>query len=165
MLTHMNSRRRFLQQSSALVGGTIALSALHANAFEMLRTAPSDQINVGVIGINGMGWSDLQAALTVPGVNLAAICDVDKNVIDRRLAEVQKNTKIDASKVKVYSDYRQLLDQKDIDVVIIGTPDHWHALQMIHACEAGKHVYVEKPVGNSIAECNAMVAAKNYYRS
>jgi predicted dehydrogenase len=160
----MNSRRRFLQQSSAIIGGSVVLSALNASAFELLKTAPSDQINVGVIGINGMGWSDLQAALTVPGVNLAAICDVDKNVIDKRLAEIQKNPKVDAAKVKVYADYRKLLEQKDIDVVIIGTPDHWHALQMIHACEAGKHVYVEKPVGNSIAECNAMVAAKNYYK-
>ena len=93
----MNSRRRFLQQSSAIIGGSVVLSALNASAFQLLKTAPSDQINVGVIGINGMGWSDLQAALTVPGVNLAAICDVDKNVIDKRLAEIQKNPKIDAS--------------------------------------------------------------------
>jgi predicted dehydrogenase len=70
---------------------------------------------------------------------------------------------VDISRLNVYTDYRKLLDQKDIDVVIIGTPDHWHALQMIHACEAGKDVYVEKPVGNSIGECRAMVAAQQRY--
>jgi predicted dehydrogenase len=69
----------------------------------------------------------------------------------------------DTSKVKTYKDYRELLDNKDVDAVIIGTPDHWHALIMIHACEAGKDVYVEKPVGNSIEECRAMVAAQVKY--
>jgi predicted dehydrogenase len=159
----MTTRRRFLQQSSTVFGGAVLLSAFHANAFKLDKTAASDQINIGVIGINGMGWSDLQAALLVPGVNLVALCDVDKQVINKRMADLQKNN-IDASKIKVYGDYRKLLEQKDIDAVIIGTPDHWHALQMIHACEAGKHVYVEKPVGNSIAECNTMVAAKNHYK-
>src|SRR5436309_1710564 len=70
---------------------------------------------------------------------------------------------IDSSKVKTYNDYRKLLEQKDIDAVIIGTPDHWHALIMIEACQAGKHVYVEKPVGNSIMECKAMMAAQKRY--
>lgn len=123
---------------------------------------PSDQLNIAAIGINGMGLSNVNAALKVSGVNLAAVCDVDKNVIDKRLVDLGKLNK-DVSKVKTYSDYRQVLDNKDIDAVIIGTPDHWHALQMIHACEAGKDVYVEKPVGNSIGECRAMVAAQKKY--
>src|SRR4029078_13337601 len=93
---------------------------------------------------------------------LVAVCDIDKNVIDKRMADLAK-LNVDASKIKRYSDYRQLLDQKDIDAVIIGTPDHWHALIMIDACKAGKDVYVEKPVGNSIAECRAMVAAQKKY--
>ena len=67
------------------------------------------------------------------------------------------------AKVKAFNDYRSLLDMKEIDVVIIGTPDHWHALMMMHACEAGKDVYVEKPVGNSIIECRKMVAAQQKY--
>ena len=91
-----------------------------------------------------------------------ALCDVDKNVLDKRMAELAK-LNVDTTKVKTYGDYRKLLEQKDIDAVIIGTPDHWHALQMIHAVEAGKHVYVEKPVGNSIEECRAMVAAQKRY--
>jgi len=160
----MSHRRKFLQQSAALVTGAAALSAFDSRPFAIFRNriSPADQLNVGAIGINGMGWSNVNAALKVPGVNLVAICDVDKNVIDKRKADLVKMN-VDVSKVNVYADYRKLLDQKDIDVVIIGTPDHWHALQMIHACEAGKDVYVEKPVGNSIGECRAMIAAQQRY--
>jgi predicted dehydrogenase len=119
----------------------------------------ADQVNIGAIGINGMGWANVTSALKVPGVNIVALCDVDSNVIDKRMADLAK-LKPDVSKVKTYTDYRKLLEQKDVDAVIIGTPDHWHALIMIAACEAGKDVYVEKPVGNSIVECRAMVAAQ-----
>ena len=157
----MSHRRRFIRQASALVGGATILSALDNTAFAIFKTriSPADQINIGAIGINGMGWANVVSALKQPGVNLVALCDVDKNVIDRRLGELAK-LNVDASKVKTYADYRALLDNKDVNVVIIGTPDHWHALQMIDACSAGKDVYVEKPVGNSITECRAMVAAQ-----
>ena len=161
----MNSRRKFLYNSSALMAGGILASSIDNNAFAIFksRISPSDQINVGAIGIKGMGWADTTAALKVPGVNLVALCDIDKNVIDQRKADLVKMN-VDVSKLNVYNDYRKLLEQKDIDVVIIGTPDHWHALQMIHACEAGKDVYVEKPVGNSIEECRRMVAAQERYK-
>ncbi len=160
----MSSRRNFLQQSSLIIGGGALANVFDNKAFAYFnnRIAPSDQLNIGAIGINGMGWSNVKAALTVPGVNLVAVCDVDKNVIDKRLSELA-SLKVDATKIKVYDDYRKLLAQKDIDAVIIGTPDHWHALIMIHACEAGKDVYVEKPVGNSIIECTTMVAAQQRY--
>lgn len=162
---HMSSRRSFLQQSSALAGGAILLSATDTKAFSILRRhlPPSDQINIGAIGLNGMGWADLSAALKLPGVNVVALCDVDKNVLDKRMKDLAA-LNVDTSKVKTYGDYRKLLEQKDIDVVIIGTPDHWHALIMIEACQAGKDVYVEKPVGNSIGECRAMMAAQQKYK-
>ena len=160
----MNSRRKFLSQS-----GILALSGIIASTPNSLPSSifqnpnwPSNQINIGVIGIKGMGWSDTMAALKVKGVNLSAICDIDKNVIAGRLKEIGKMG-IDSAKIKVYSDYRNLLDQKDIDAIIIGTPDHWHALIMIHALQAGKDVYVEKPIGNSIGECAAMVKAQKKY--
>ena len=157
----MTSRKKFLHQSSLLLGGGLLASTLPNSAFAIFKNSisPSDQLNIGAIGINGMGWSNVNAALKVPGVNLVAVCDVDKSVIDKRLGELAKKN-IDTSKIKVYGDYRKLLEQKDIDAVIIGTPDHWHALIMIHACEAGKDVYVEKPVGNSIIECRTMVTAQ-----
>lgn len=157
----MNDRRHFLRNSGLLLAGG---ALLNTNAFAIFKNkiSPSDQINVGAIGLNGMGWADLQAALKVPGVNVVALCDVDRSVLDRRLGDLQKQN-VDTSKIKTYNDYRQLLDRKDIDVVIIGTPDHWHALIMMEACQAGKDVYVEKPVGNSIEECRAMEAAQKRY--
>jgi predicted dehydrogenase len=160
----MSDRRRFLQNSAALLAGSSLLSSFDNSPFAIFknRIFPNDQLNIGAIGINGMGWSNLTAALKVPGINLVALCDVDKAVLDKRMADLSKMN-VDAAKVKTYNDYRKLLDQKDIDIVIIGTPDHWHALQMIHAVEAGKHVYVEKPVGNSIEECRLMVAAQKRY--
>ncbi len=160
----MVSRRNFLQNSAAIAGGSLLLSSLDNKAFAIFknRILPSDQLNIGAIGINGMGWADVTAALKMPGVNLVALCDVDKNVLDKRMGDLAK-LNVDAAKVKTCSDYRQLLDRKDIDAVIIGTPDHWHALIMMNACEAGKDVYCEKPVGNSIGECRAMVNAQQRY--
>jgi predicted dehydrogenase len=160
----MFNRRHFLKQTSTALAGTAALSALSHPAFAILkkRFSPADQINIGAIGINGMGWANVTSALKQSGVQLVAICDVDKNVLDKRMNDLAKMN-VDASKVKTYTDYRKLLEQKDIDAVIIGTPDHWHALIMMDACEAGKDVYVEKPVGNSIMECRAMVAAQKRY--
>lgn len=160
----MNSRRKFLQNSSIIAGGTLLASAFESNAFAILknRIAPSDQLHIGAIGVNGMGWADTTSALKIPGVNLIAICDIDQNVIDRRLNDLKKNN-VDTAKIKTYGDYRKLLDNKDVDAVIIGTPDHWHALIMMDACAAGKDVYCEKPVGNSIGECRAMVQAQQRY--
>ena len=126
------------------------------------RVAPSDQINIAAIGINGMGFADLSAMLKHEGVNLVALCDIDKNVLDKRMADLSKMN-VDVSKLKTFSDYRKVLELKDVNAVIIGTPDHWHCKIMVDACEAGKDVYCEKPVGNSIEECRAMVAAQKKY--
>ena len=160
----MSSRRRFIKNTTMLTAGAAFLPAVSPAGFAYFKNkvSPNDQLNIGAIGINGMGWSNLTSAIKVPGVNVVALCDVDKSVLDKRMNELSKMN-IDTSKVKTYGDYRKLLDQKDIDAVMIGTPDHWHALIMMHAVEAGKHVYVEKPVGNSIEECRAMVAAQKRY--
>ncbi len=160
----MSERRKFLQQSAILTGGVV-LASMDSKAFNIFgsRFSPQDKVNIGAIGINGMGWSNVTAASKIPGVNIVALCDVDKNVLDKRVADLAK-LNVNAANVKTYTDYRKLLEQKDIDAVIIGTPDHWHALIMIEAVQAGKHVYVEKPVGNSIEECRAMVAAQEKYK-
>lgn len=155
------SRRKFLNTSGKAV---IAASVASAFPWEALAKAKglisaNDKINVGVIGVNGMGWSDLTSFMKIPEVNVAALCDVDDNVLNYRKYELAKN----GIQTKTYGDYRKMLENKDLDVIIIGTPDHWHCLQMVEACEAGKDVYVEKPVGNSIDECNAMVAAQKKY--
>jgi predicted dehydrogenase len=160
----MNSRRSFIRHAGLLAGG----SMLAASFSEPIpgavsrKLSPGDRINVAAIGINGMGWADLLSALKQPGVQVVMLCDTDKNVLDKRMADLAK-LNVDISKVKTTGDYRRVLENKDVDVVIIGTPDHWHALIMIEACAAGKDVYVEKPVGNSIGECRAMVAAQKKY--
>src|SRR5690606_19957912 len=110
-------------------------------------------IRVGLIGVYGMGWANLNAILKVPGVQCTALCDVDENVLNNRVAELKKQN----ITVKAYIDYKELLRASDVDVVIIATPDHWHCLQMVDAVAAGKDVYVEKPIGNSIRECDIMV--------
>ena len=96
----MSSRKKFLHQAAALTAGACIGSSLDNQLFAIFknRIAPSDQINVGVIGINGMGWADLTAILKVPGVNLVALCDVDKNVMDRRMKDLAKMN-VDASKI------------------------------------------------------------------
>ena len=160
----MSTRRKFLRNTAIAAGGSLIGSAMHNKAFAYFKNgiAPSDQLNIAAIGINGMGWTDLSAALKVPGVNLVGLCDIDNNVLDKRMTDLGKMN-VTTGNIKTYNDYRKLLERKDVDAVIIGTPDHWHALQMIHACEAGKEVYVEKPVGNSIGECRAMVKAQQRY--
>lgn len=149
-------RRHFLQSTSAYLAGAALLPKSLSAA---KKIAPSDKIRVAAIGINGMGWSDLTAMLKHPEAECVALCDVDKNVLDKRVDELkQKNIA-----VTTYSDYRKLLENKDIDAIIIGTPDHWHCKIMVDACAAGKDVYCEKPVGNSIVECATMVGAQKKY--
>ena len=149
-------RRKFLQNTSTYVlGSTLIPSVLKANK----KISPNDKINVAAIGINGMGWADITNVIKNPETQLVALCDVDKNVLDKRMAELAKQN----IKPATYGDYRKLLDDKNIDAVVIGTPDHWHCKIMVDACAAGKDVYCEKPVGNSIVECAAMVAAQKRY--
>jgi len=131
----MSSRRNFLRNAAFIAGGGMLGNAFGNKAFAYFKNsiAPSDQLNIAVIGINGMGWSNVKAAIKVPGVNLVGLCDVDKNVLDKRLGELA-SLNINAATIKTHIDYRELLDRKEVDAVIIGTPDHWHALQMMNAC-------------------------------
>jgi predicted dehydrogenase len=156
----LHSRRKFLSSASAAIAGAGLSSAIVSPLSALSKGAPpANTVRVGAIGINGMGWADLRSMMKTPGVECVALCDVDKNVLDRRADELAAK----GINVTKYTDYRQLLADKNIDVVIIGTPDHWHCLIMAEACQAGKDVYVEKPIGNSIAECRSMVAAQQRY--
>lgn len=156
------SRRKFIQQTALATAGLSLPGLFSAEAFSgSLKTiSANDKINVGLIGCKGMGWSNLRAHLTMPEVNCIALADIDQRVLDERTANVKE---LRGNTPSQYKDYRKMLENKDIDVIIIGTPDHWHCLNMIHAVEAGKHVYVEKPLANSIEECNLMVKAANRY--
>jgi predicted dehydrogenase len=154
---HMNNRRNFLKSTGILAGGLwLAPSLLQAKQ----RIAPSDRIRVALVGCNNMGFGILRHHLALPEVDCVALCDVDQNVLDRRIQEVETAT---GKKPDRYTDFRILLERQDLDAVIIGTPDHWHCLIAVAACQAGKDVYVEKPMANTIGECDLMVNAKNQY--
>ena len=149
-------RRKFLQQTTLATAGLSLSGSLLANPVSIFGA--NDRLNFGLIGCNGMGWSNMQAHLKLPNVTCVGLADVDQRVLDRRAGELKKMT---GKAPKLYTDYRKMLENKDIDVVIIGTPDHWHCLNMVDALQAGKHVYVEKPLANSIEECNVMLKAAN----
>lgn len=118
------------------------------------------EIRVGAIGLKGMGWNNLQAILKVPGVTCQAICDIDDQVLSERSTTLAEK----GIAPRQYKDYKEMLGNPDIDVVIIATPDHWHCLQAIDAMRAGKDVYVEKPLANSIEECDLLIQAQQKYQ-
>lgn len=148
----MNSNRRDFIKHTAAAAAAISV----APAVFSACTSPAEKINVALIGCRSMGWSDLTSFLKKGNnVECLALCDVDAKILENRASEVEKKT---GTKPQTFSDFRKVLENPDIDAVIIGTPDHWHAIIMMMALQAGKHVYVEKPMGHSIEECNAMVA-------
>ena len=155
------NRRTFIRNSFAATAG-IGLAGSFLNPLQATagKLAPSDQINIALIGCRSMGYGDLKNHLNISGVNCIGLCDIDQKVLDDKAADILK---LYNQKPKLYGDYRKLLENKDLHAVVIGTPDHWHCLPMVDACEAGLDVYVEKPMANSIEECNLMVKAANRY--
>jgi predicted dehydrogenase len=158
------NRRNFLQKS-AFSAAAIGLIPLAGDSYNSIygQTAPGNKIKVALIGCRSMGYSDLNTFLDYPEVECVALCDVDDEWLNKRAADVGKKS---GKKVPhLYKDWRKVIDNKDVDAVIIGTPDHWHCLPMILAAQAGKDVYVEKPLSNTIEECDLMVkAARKYNR-
>lgn len=145
-----------------LLGGGLASAAALTPLGQALgqrrrRVSANDRLQVGLIGCKGMGWANLTAMLKGADVVPVALCDVDARVLAERGAELAK---LSGRAPRLYDDYRRMLDDRSVDAVIIATPDHWHALQLVDAMSAGKDAYCEKPLGNSIAECRAMVAAR-----
>jgi len=140
------NRRRFVQSG-------VAASALFAVPTFVPSTAfgANERVNTGHIGLGGQGNGNLRKFSN----HAAALCDVDQKHLERALGNAESRGR----KCDGYSDYRKLLDRKDIDAVVISTPDHWHALPTIHACQAGKDVYCEKPLSLTVAEGRAMVDA------
>ena len=154
----MSSRREFVK-TSATAAAVVATASMIPGT---VGCAPKDdgKLTIGAIGLNGMGFSDLQAFLRQPNVECVALCDVDQSVLNKRAGQVEEKT---GKKPELFTDWRKLLERKDIEAVIIGTPDHWHAAIMIEACKAGKHVYVEKPMARTIYEAFQMEKAGRKY--
>src|SRR5260370_33658467 len=144
------NRRKFLQASAA----GLALSGLAGYAAEF--TDPKKR--VGLIGCGWYGKCDLFRLIQVAPVEVVSLCDVDKRML-AEAAEMVAARQASKKKPRTYGDYRQLLKEKDLDIVLIATPDHWHALTMIAAVEAGIDVWVQKPISVDVVEGQAMVAA------
>ncbi len=145
------SRRRFVQSSVAAA----ALSSLPAHAEKMADSKPK---RVGLIGAGWYGKSDLWRLMQVAPVEVVSLCDPDQRMLAQAV-EIHGQRAKSAKKPRTYVDYREMLKQRDLDIVLIGSPDHWHALHMIAAVEAGADVYVQKPISVDVAEGEAMVAA------
>lgn len=154
----MNTTRRKFLNTMTTLAATVSAASAWPSAFSIGRSVQRT-IRVGLIGANGMGWANLNSMLKVPGVECAALCDVDANVLNKRAGELKSR----GIEPKLYGKHEELLSDPNVDAVIVGTPDHWHCLQLVDACRAGKDVYVEKPLGNSITECQTMVAAATKY--
>lgn len=154
--------------SASIAGGVMVAPSFVPN---MITDSPNERINVAVIGcagrrervrgiINGRGIAHVRAYAEMPNVNLKTICDVDERLFDGMSKNVED---LFGTKPETEIDFRNILEDKDIDIVSLATPDHWHALQTVWACQAGKDVYVEKPSSHNVWEGRKMVEATEKY--
>ena len=155
-------RRSFLKSSLLTTASLTVFSALGADKSTKRKarvpvasraTGSNDDIRFAVVGFGGRGMSHIEGLREVKGARMVALCDVDQAILDR---EVKKYRDL-GEKIEAYTDIRKLLENKDIDVVSFATPNHWHALGTIWAMQAGKDVYVEKPVSHNVWEGRRMV--------
>ena len=147
------TRRQFLAGSAA--AGAAVFVPWHR------ALGASDDIRLAIIGFNGQGGEHLKAFRSMPGVRVVALCDADQNILNRGVKSFADEQK----KVEAVRDMRKIFDMKDVDAVVCATPNHWHALSTVWACQAGKDVYVEKPISHSIWEGRkAVEAARKYNR-
>lgn len=153
------TRKEFLQ-TSLIVGGAALVAGRSRLAAATAPGSANGDVRVAVVGINAQGAGHMRAYLgKLPGARLVAICDVDSEVLRKRAAECE----LAGFKPTLYRDYRKLLENKDIDAVVLGTPNHQHSLQTIWALQAGKDVYCEKPLSHNVWEGRQVVAAVRKY--
>jgi predicted dehydrogenase len=150
------NRRHFLKGATAAA----VLSSFGMYGFELMnREKPW---RVGLIGTGWYGTSDLFKLIQVANVEVISLCDVDSRFLNEAATLVSQRQK-SGKKPRLYSDYRKMLAEGDLELVLIGTPDHWHALQTVEALKTGAHVYVQKPISKDVMEGEAMVAAARKY--
>ena len=151
------SRRDFLRTAAKTTAGLGALKGITFFAHPERVLGANDRVRVAVCGLHGRGKDHLSAFSHLSNVEIAALCDVDENVLRKRLGEV-------GGKPQSYVDVRKLLEDKSIDAISIATPNHWHSLMAIWACQAGKDVYVEKPCSHNFWEGRQLVRAAEKYQ-
>lgn len=149
------SRREFIRQSASAAALLTVPTIIPAHAF-----GANDRINAAVLGLNGRGKSHVSGLMSQNNVQVTTLCDPDMNILRDRQKEFKEEYNKDVSLVQ---DLRRVMEDKDIDVVSIASPNHWHALSVIWACQAGKDVYVEKPGSHNVWEGRKMVEAANKY--
>jgi predicted dehydrogenase len=149
-------RRQFLKGTTA----AMVLSSFGAYGFDLMNK--EKPVRVGLIGTGWYGKSDLFRLIQVAPVEVVSLCDPDSNLLTEA-AELVSQRQKSGKKPKLYSDYRKMLAKKDLDLVLIGSPDHWHALQGIEAMKSGAHVYLQKPISVDVMEGEALVAAARKY--
>ena len=155
----MINRRRFLQSASAAVA-MAAFPALGADALDVVNGKPS---RVGLIGTGWYGPSDLWRLIQMAPVEVVAMCDPDKNMLEKAV-ELAAQRQRSHNKPNAYNDYRQLLKEHELDIVLVGSPDHWHALHAIAAIKAGADVYLQKPVSVDVLEGEAILCAARKHK-
>src|SRR5262249_40064188 len=153
------NRREFLNAGAATAGLALSASGYHVKAATAAETK-----RVGLIGSGWYGKADLLRLIQVAPGEVVSLCDVDKKML-AGAAEIVATRQASKKTPRTFADYREMLGQKDLDIVLIATPDHWHALPMIAACEAGVDIYVQKPISVDIVEGKAMLdAARKHQR-
>jgi predicted dehydrogenase len=155
-----NITRRAFTKAAAIVGISTAAGVSSAQTTTRpaaISSKPVGRLRIGFIGVGNRGDQNLTGFLAQPDAEVVTICDLHQPYLDFASKKIGTNP-------EQCRDYRRLLDRKDIDAVVISTPDHWHALQTIHACQAGKDVFAEKPLSLSVAEGRAMVNAAKHYK-
>jgi len=149
-------RRQFITATTAVAGASLSLAATQQRLAAQ-QVADQKPKRVGLIGCGWYGKSDLFRLIQVAPVEVVSLCDVDKRQLDKAANLVSQRQKSKA-RPRLYGDFREMLKEKDLDICLIGTPDHWHALTMIAACQAGADVYCQKPISVDVAEGQAMLA-------
>ena len=167
----MDSHNNFSRSAPKMGFGSPSLSNLSYDPDTNIASDPAARIRkpvsannklvMGLIGCGGMGAANMRNFMEFDDVEFAAVCDVDTS---RMPDDLKKIEEVYGKKPEVFHDYRKMLERKDIDAIIVGSPDHWHALNLIHACEAGKDIYCEKPISHNFVEAQAMMAAKDHFK-
>jgi predicted dehydrogenase len=153
MMSETNSRREFVAKAAA---GAPAVRTAWG------QSSPNSEIRLGVVGFRGRGRDHYKEFSKISGVKVAFLCDIDERLFPKAVKEVEE---LSGNRPETFVDLRKMLERKDLDAISIASPDHWHALQTIWGCQAGKDVYVEKPVCHNIREGRKMVeAARKYNR-
>ena len=142
--------------------GSAAVALSGTQAFPQSKSTPKQKRRVCLIGCGWYGKIDLFRMLQVEDVEVVALCDVDSKMLEEAADRVAAR-QVSGNRPQTYEDFRKLLSEVDVDVALIATPDHWHALPMIAACQNGIDVYVQKPIGIDVVECESMLAAARKY--